>query len=226
VKGLLCEKPFSGTAEGAHRIVRAARDASVPVVVNFSRRWDASHQDLAGRIQAGVLGDPRQAAGCYTGTLRGNGAHLIDTLRMLWPLDWRIAWATPLAEGMDDAPIAAELVAATGARATLFPIVNAEYFVFELQLFGSQGRARLTVQGNDIRLDSPAENPDYPGYKYLAEVGALPRDTLPDSFARALTQLVFAVRTGRGLDLHPEEVLGSLELLESIVTIAGKQKPL
>jgi predicted dehydrogenase len=223
VRGILCEKPFTGTAAGAERIARAARGRDVPVVVNFSRRWDASHRALASKIQRAELGDPRYAAGCYTGTLRGNGSHLLDTLRMLWPDEWRVDWATPLPGGdADDGPIAAELVSSSGARAALFPIVNADYFVFELQLFASGGRTRITAQGNDIRLDGPAPHPDYPGYRYLSETEALPQDTLPDSFAHALAALSAAVRTGQPLVTTPEQIVGSLDLLEAIVNVARK----
>jgi predicted dehydrogenase len=223
VRGILCEKPFTGSAAGARRTAAAARERGVPVVVNFSRRWDASHGALASKIQRGELGDLRYATGCYTGTVRGNGSHLIDTIRMLWPLDWQVDWATALSNGgTEDGPIAAQLVAPTGARVALFPVVDADYFVFELHFLASRGRARLTSQGNDIRLDFPAENPDYPGYRYLSETEVLPRDTLPDSFAHALAALSAAVRTGQALPATPEQIIGSLDVLETMVNIARK----
>ena len=222
VRGILCEKPLTGVAADAELLCSRAAQANIPLVANFSRRWDTSHQELRHLIENGLLGEPRHFTGCYTGTLRGNGTHLVDTLRMMWPVEWRTDWASFLDDGVADGAVAAELVSPTGTRANLFPIVDSAYFVFELQFFGSKGRARLLSQGNDLRVDLPATNPDFPGYSYLSQARELPRDSMPHSFSGALRALERAVRTGEKPSTPASEAVHSLRLVESIISTAAR----
>jgi predicted dehydrogenase len=213
VRGVLCEKPFTGDARAARRVCEAARAASVPLVVNFSRRWDTNHQALARRFAAGEWGALSTAWGVYTGELRGNGAHLVDTLRMLAPGAWQVEWSS--AAGAADGPIAAVLRSG-GARAYLGPATGTGYFIFELTLLAAAGRARLQSGGNDIQLDRPSEDARFPGYRYLQPVEQLPRDTLPGTFARALGELARAAREGTPPSVAPEETVGTLDLIDAI----------
>ncbi len=224
VRGILCEKPFTGHADGAARVCAAARLRAVPLVVNFNRRWDVSHQSAVEQLRQGAAGELRTAWGCYTGSLRGNGSHLVDTLRMLSGDEWTIEWTSALTSATDDGAVAVVLRSSRGARAHLAPVDDASYFVFELDLFGSAGRVRLVDNGNDIRFSHPMPSRDFPGYHYLKTRESLPRDTLPSSFTRAVAALAAAVETGAPLAVQPETFNGSLELIDSAIRCAkGKR---
>lgn len=222
VRGIFCEKPFTGSADGARRVVEAARVRGSVLVANFSRRWDGAHRDLAARIARGELGEVREVFASYTGTMRGNGSHFVDTLRMLVPGDWRAAWTSALPPDSVDGPIDAVLEHADGARAHVAAIRGAEYFVFDAQVLGTKGRARLLFAGGttDVRVDLPAELAGYPGYRYLAETTPLPPTTLAVAFERALEALAAAVRGEAPVDVPPETYVTSLELVDSIVSSA------
>lgn len=224
VRGILCEKPFTGHADAAARVVSLCKESGVSLAVNFIRRWDTSHQELARRLHAGVIGPLTAVFGCYTGTLRGNGSHLIDTLGMMAPGAWSIAWTSTLPAGTDDGALGSVLVHSSGAHAHIAPVRSAEYFIFELHLFGTRGRARLLRQGNELVLDHPAPHQDYPGYQYLSPADALPPDTLPEAFPRALIALVTAIREGRTIDPPSETYIASLALLDAIVARATIQE--
>jgi hypothetical protein len=88
-------------------------------------------------------------------------------------------------------------------------------------VFGRRGRASLRRQGNEIRVDRPLADPDYPGYRYLRPSAALEEHTLPNSFGRALTELGAAVREHRMPAVAPETYVGSLLLVERILAQAG-----
>jgi predicted dehydrogenase len=216
VRGLLVEKPFTGTREGAARILAAARERRVPVVVNFMRRWDASHRALAERIRRGELGAIRAVHGVYTGTIRGNGSHMVDTLRMmLGAAELRIARRTPIAGGQTDGPVSFTLEG-SGVDVAVTVIEDAEYFVFELVLVGTRGRARLLRSGNDIRIDLPAPSPENPGYRYLLTEEKLPNDTLPGAFVQALVGLRDAVLAGDPSSPAAVDTLESLAMVDRL----------
>jgi predicted dehydrogenase len=217
VPGLLCEKPFTGTAAGARRIVEACRASDTRLAVNFVRRWDEGHQRLAARIADGAIGTFKKAWGCYTGTIRGNGSHLLDTLRMMTRSELTPEWVTPL--DADDGPVSAVL-ASNDARAFI-TVVESEYFVFELHVYGTKGRAKLLMQGLDLRLDLPESDPDFPGYRYLTGSEEVANGTLMHAFPRCLGSLAAAVRERRPLTPAPADFLASLELLDAVVAKAN-----
>jgi predicted dehydrogenase len=223
-RGILCEKPFTGSAEAAARIVAAAKAAGCALVVNFTRRWDASHRELARRIVAGELGDIRQVLASYTGTLRGNGAHFVDTLMMLAPGPWDVAWASALPVGSSDGPIDAVLTRPDGARAYLGAVRDPGYFIFEIHLLGTKARARLMMQGNDLRIDVPRPHHDFPGYLYLVEDTALPKMTIASAFGHALAELAEAVEGRRPTDVSPDAHVASLGLVDAIVNNASNSE--
>jgi predicted dehydrogenase len=222
VKGILCEKPFTGSARGAQRIIDACRQRDVKLVVNFTRRWDEAHVVLADRIQKGAIGTPREVLAAYTGTLRGNGAHFLDALCMLVPGSWRVDWAIRSDAPHDDGPIEAVL-SSESARAILAPVRDPEYFVFELYIFGTKGRARLSFQGNDVRIDQPQPHDDFPGYRYLQEVEQLPKMTIPAAFGHAVRGLADAVQNNRAPAVPADVHIPALALADAIVERANEK---
>ena len=223
VRGLLCEKPFTGTHDGALRILNAAKAARVPVVANFMRRWDSSHQAVAARIAGGELGELRAVQAVYTGTLRGNGAHLFDTLGMMVDAalppasKWSVLARTNPTSTWVDPPLSVTMLR-DGCVAQAIALAGAAYFAYEMQLFGTKGRVRLLRSGNDIRFDWPARNDSYPDHLHLERVERLPRDTLPQSFSRALAGLRDAVLANDATSKIAHEHVRTLALIDELAT--------
>ena len=224
VRGILCEKPLTGHAETARAVVESCRRASIPLAVNFTRRWDTTHQTLAARLAAGAIGSLRAVFGTYTGTIRGNGSHMIDTVHMLTrQTNWTHDWTSKLAHGNDDGPIAATL-SDGDIVFSMTPVTQAEYFIFELQFVGTRGRARALLGGNDVRLDLPRPSEQYPGYSFLLDEQVLGKDTLPAAFGRALAALASAVRGEQELPVSGESHIATLERIDSLVRAATTAK--
>lgn len=74
---VIAEKPLAPSAAAAQRIVAAYRDASVPLIVNYTRRFVPAWQRLRGTSAMSTT--IRYAKG-----LRHNGTHAIDLCRMLF----------------------------------------------------------------------------------------------------------------------------------------------
>jgi myo-inositol 2-dehydrogenase / D-chiro-inositol 1-dehydrogenase len=55
-KAILCEKPIDLAIDRARRAVEAVREAGVPAMINFNRRFDASHAELRANVAAGEAG--------------------------------------------------------------------------------------------------------------------------------------------------------------------------
>jgi predicted dehydrogenase len=218
VRGILCEKPLTGSAASAKRVVDACAAAKIPLVVNFSRRWDPSLR--AAREWVAELGPIRSVHGTYSGTLRGNGSHLVDTIRMFAPLAWRVEWAAGAVDAAGDGAISAMLSAPGGARATIDCIDGAEFALFELTFLGTRGRLRLRNSGNDLFIDHAEASADFPGYSMLTRTEKLPGGTLASACKYGLAELADAVGSTRAVDISAHEFVATLSLVDAIASTA------
>src|SRR5438105_14084611 len=55
-KAVLCEKPIDLAIDRARRAVAAVRDAGVPAMIDFNRRFDAHHAALRASLAGGEAG--------------------------------------------------------------------------------------------------------------------------------------------------------------------------
>lgn len=148
-QGLLCiahkcavliEKPLATTAKDAEKLVQAARDAGVPLLVGHHRRYNPIIQKAAELIGDGVIGDIRSLqATCWlykpddyfdiapwrtqkgAGPISVNLAHDVDLMRHLCGDIASVqAQATPSRRGHDNEDVAAAVLTfANGAIGTL-----------------------------------------------------------------------------------------------------------
>ncbi len=77
-KAVFAEKPLDGDTKKARAIGIKYNERAIPIVVNFSRRFDASIQALRNEIAAGKYGALVSVTGWYTGGVLNNGSHLVD----------------------------------------------------------------------------------------------------------------------------------------------------
>jgi myo-inositol 2-dehydrogenase/D-chiro-inositol 1-dehydrogenase len=55
-KAILCEKPIDLAIERAREAVAVVKEAGVPAMINFNRRFDANHAELRANVAAGEAG--------------------------------------------------------------------------------------------------------------------------------------------------------------------------
>ena len=96
-KAVYCEKPIDLDIDRVKSVVQQAQNTSLPILVGFSRRFDANHSGIREALQAGEIGklemmhitarDPRPPALSYVkvsgGQYRDQTIHFFDMLRWL-----------------------------------------------------------------------------------------------------------------------------------------------
>lgn len=76
-RAVIAEKPLASASAEGERIVRSYRDAGIPLIVNYTRRFVPAWQRLRGR-------EAMTATIRYAKGIRHNGTHAIDLCRMLF----------------------------------------------------------------------------------------------------------------------------------------------
>ena len=76
-RAVIAEKPLASSSAEGERIVGSYREAGVPLIVNYTRRFVPAWQQLRGR-------EAMTATIRYAKGVRHNGTHAIDLCRMLF----------------------------------------------------------------------------------------------------------------------------------------------
>lgn len=211
VRGVLAEKPLALECDQGVELVRIARDRRVILAVNYSRRYAANHVELRERIRSGKFGDIQSVGGFYTkGTLH-NGTHWFDLARFLvgevieaWGLDMR-------GEGGADPTLDAVLRFESGASAHLQACDARAFSVFEMDLVGTRGRARILDSGHRVDIQRVVESHHYPGYQTLADDAQM-QSGMRDVLLHAVEDLVRCLKEGGQPRCSGEDGLAALRI--------------
>lgn len=159
VKGIVLEKPLAIDLAEAERMQSMAGD--VPVVVNFTRRFNSSYAEVAANIQTGVYGRVLNAIFRYTKGLVVNGSHHIDTARWFFgdPVNIRHLKTQPGNE--DDPGMDFSLSFADGTDAYFLNVPDADFVFFDIELITEKGRLRISQRGQQIAFDDAIPEPHY-----------------------------------------------------------------
>ena len=202
VVAVLAEKPLAASITEAKSLAALARSLAKPLAVNYSRRFDPGHQQVAREIRDGKLGRIQHVSGWYTKGIRHNGSHMLDLLSWFFG---GVASAEVTAvhhwnDQSDDPGIDADIEYSsqgdeTGARARIFGCDAAAHNIFELFILGEAGRMRLSEGGHRIERQLVGDDRHNPGYRALGPVEII-QTVMKDSALNAVEDLV-AVLAGQ-----------------------------
>jgi predicted dehydrogenase len=195
VRGVLAEKPLALTAAEGAALAALAAERDIVLAVNYSRRFAPPVRALRDAIAGGAIGELQHVHGTYVKGLRHNGTHWLDLLRMLAGEPVRVRGWERLADGGEDPTLDAELTLAGGAGVRLAGLDTQRFTLFEMELIGTHGRARVLEAAHALELWGVADDPRYPGYRALQLRSRVQRG-LHDALLHAVRDLVRCVTTG------------------------------
>lgn len=222
---VFCEKPITPSAAQSRALVSCCAAAKVPLVVNYTRRWDASLQRLAEELRSGVWGAVRSASGTYTKGVLNNGSHMVDLLQLLLgPLTAKAA-GTPVNDmWAEDPSIPALLYADHGVSVMLNCGHAGDYALFEMQLVTAKGVIQMQDSGLGWRIRRVIDSRHYPGYRVL-EAGQTEAGAMPGAILAAVSEIHAALTQGsHNFSSTGDNALAAQEVCESIRALAGLDK--
>lgn len=166
---IVCEKPVVVTS-GDEARVRKNVLGYVPVIVNFSRRFDPVVQKICVELAAGKYGKVISAGGIYTKGIFHNGSHMIDLMRFLFGEMQSCTAHFKVEDWGDGDPTVGGV--AVFERCPQFCLLtgNARKFaVFDLDILTEKKRIRFTDEGQLISIQSVIPDPVYKGFRVLSK---------------------------------------------------------
>ncbi|NNM82267.1 MAG: Gfo/Idh/MocA family oxidoreductase [Burkholderiales bacterium] len=218
VRAVLAEKPLSTGISQAEEIVALAESRGVFLAVNYTRRYCPGFDRLRKLIALGQLGDIQTVSGHYTKGALHNGSHWFDLAHFLIGPIRSVTGFDRLHESGPDPTLDALLEFEGGASGFLHSCDAAAYAIFEMDIIGSKGRAKIVDSGFRIEIQRVGASPFGAGYRRLEPAESFPGE-IGQALPQAVEDLVGCIETGKaprcsGRDaLHAASV--SLAAIES-----------
>jgi spore coat polysaccharide biosynthesis protein SpsF len=224
-KVLWCEKPLcEGAAQGIE-VARFCEAQSVPLVLNYLRRFTELYQDLRRFLRYGAIGQVQRVSVHYMRGLANNASHAIDIVRfLLGEIRSVVAWDV-LHERERDASIDAHLFTDSGCVVSLSAHDRNAYEVFELTFWGTKGRVELKSFGGFPVVYQAAPLAGHPGYFDLAQVETkLPRG-IHDAWLNAVENVVQCARGQATPICGAADGIAALRIVDAIRQSAIRKCP-
>lgn len=170
-KMVICEKPATASLKETEEIARLYEKSAIPVLVNYTRRFNEVFGKLKKEIAQGKYGKVMSGSGVYVKGVLHNGSHLIDFCRYLLG---DVVEARPMQkfsnyDNQNDANVSGLLRFSKCDQFYLIANDNREYFILEIDLLFEKGRLRFLDEGYRLSVSRVINDPVFKGYRCLSE---------------------------------------------------------
>ena len=191
-RAILCEKPLAHDPSDAQEMVQSCEARGIALYVNYMRRADPGVAAAKRMIDAGEIVLPMKGVVWYSKGLVHNGSHFIDLIRHWFGQIQRVSlddvgrrW-----ENRDPEP---DFRVELAAGSISFRAANEECFShYTVELVARNGRLRYERGGERIEWQPVVDDPDFAGYRILAE----PPQLLAADMARYQLHVVEQLNVG------------------------------
>jgi predicted dehydrogenase len=168
-KVIFCEKPLTSDIASSVAIGEACKARGIALVVNFSRQWDPSLEELTHQLQGGRWGSIRSVVGHYNKGILNNGSHMVDLLfRLVGDLELVTTTCSNL-DFWENDPTAAALLTAMGGTVPVYlnPGQAHDFAFFELEVVCERGVVRMRSGGISWEFREAHASAEFNGYRTL-----------------------------------------------------------
>lgn len=169
-KLVVCEKPVTNNLADTGRLGKIFAKKNIPVLVNYSRRFDSNSQKIAAMIKNGKWGKVISATGIYTKGLLHTGSHLLDLTRLFFGEPLSVRSFNSIVDYHKDDPSISGYI--EYERCPQFHLVignDLKYGIFELDIILEKGRLRITDYGFNVEMQERVEDKRYSGFFVLGK---------------------------------------------------------
>ncbi|MGC9605524.1 MAG: Gfo/Idh/MocA family oxidoreductase [Minisyncoccia bacterium] len=214
---VICEKPLTIRTDDSKDIVSQYKKAGIPLIVNYSRRFDETTRRLQDDLRKGKYGKVISAVGAYSRGILHNGSHMIDWARFLFGESRQIK----ALGGYNDYDSADITVSGflVFERCPEFHLIAADgrcYSLFELEVIAEKGRIRLIDSGSMIEAQDRIDDPAYKGFTTLSQAKQSPTH-LSQALVRLYGHVAAHLESGEALISSGEEALRTQEICQTLL---------
>lgn len=170
VKLIFCEKPLVSSLAEVTQLKQLLQNTSCPIIPNLSRRWNSGMKRVKDTVSSGKYGELQKIHVRYTRGIFNTGAHIFDLLHWWAGKMDRVQVFEKVATSADaDHDPSFTFTFRIGETITGFAEVfnDSQYYLFEVDLYFSQGKVSVLSSGDDVFYYSVGEHHLFSGFKSL-----------------------------------------------------------
>ena len=238
-KAIFCEKPVDLSYDRALRCARTVREAGVPCLIGFQRRYDPTFAAVRARMDAGEIGDPemlvvtsRDPGAPPVEYLKRSGGifkdmliHDFDIFRWILDDDAATVYATgsclvdPAVAGVGDVDCTAVTIRTRKGRLAQINTIRRAAYGYD-QRFEVIGAKGMLQAGNHrptevVASTGPAVSADLPEHFFLERYRM--------AYANEMAHFFDAIASGKPVRTSIDDGVKALELAEA-ATISWREK--
>lgn len=146
--------------------IEILKNVKTPILVNYSRSFCKSFQELAKSIKSGEFGNYQSGFGYYGKGFTHNGSHMINLLNLLLGKIEKVEFKDEIKDFYEDDPSKlAILEFEQGGKFIMNPVDCRNYTVFELDMIFENARIKILNSGYKIEIFKAKESEKFKGYK-------------------------------------------------------------
>ena len=166
---IFCEKPVVNSAEDAKKLKEAIRKSGVTVIPNMSRRWNNGVRKVTSDLKYGKYGKVEKISVRYTRGIFNTGSHLFDLLKM-WtgnPIVKVFSLSETCTSSYPEKSISFWFEQQDGVTGYAEAVDDREYYLFDIDLFCSNGKIEMRNSGDDIIYSVRSPHHLFQGFQEL-----------------------------------------------------------
>ncbi len=165
---VICEKPITTSVAESKHIIALYKKSNIALVINYSRRFDVSIQNLQKDIQKNTYGNIQSARAIYTKGILHNGSHIIDMSRYLFGEVKKSSTLSSINDySVKDKTVSAYITFQKCPHFILTGVDDTQYPIVELDILFEQARFRYFDFGFQAEIQKVGGDPLFKGYRSL-----------------------------------------------------------
>jgi predicted dehydrogenase len=196
-KLIFLEKPITNNLSDVEYLMKIAE--SIPIAVNYSRRYVIEFQELSANISSDKFGAFISGIGyCGKGFVH-NGSHMIDLLRFMIGEIKSIEKVSAVADFYNEDPsVNAVIYFQNGSEFIMRAIPCSNFTIFEVDLIFQKARIRILDSGFKIDIYSVENDERFNGYRKLQKSADI-STKLSDAMLSAVDNIYCFLENGEKL---------------------------
>jgi len=217
-KLVVAEKPFCSNIKEARSVADAYKQAGIPLMVDYIRRFDDMHSDVLNGLRDGQYGEIYHARCLYGRGLRHDGCHGLDLF--LWALGEcrgvSFHHGGIVDRSADDPSYTVRLEFDRCKEAYMVGTDSRAWGAFEMEFVTEKGVLRFPNWGKEIRHYEPEQEQTFGQYKSLGTTAQVTRTGLDKALLHLADNAVKHLRDGEPLRCTAEDAIRVHGVLENI----------
>jgi len=169
-KIVICEKPLTARLSDTSKILKIYKNKKIPVLVNHSRRFDKTVQNIRRKLIKGQFGRVVLGNAIYGQGLLHSGTHIIDLARYFFGEMISSKTLYELGDFKKEDKSKGVFIKFKGCEQFyLQPSDCRNYDLFEFNIIAQKGRITFTDLGFKYSEQNVINDPMYRGYKILSQ---------------------------------------------------------